>query len=305
MRIEIPRFTRPTRPTGARVPTKTWPVLLLCLPAFVAIWGGWVGLGSMTGFGVINLLPGMVADGGWATVNTAVTLPIGLETYAAYALHAALNTTHKGQLRTFAAVSALIALLLGGSGQLAFHLLESFGVTHAPWPIVAIVATMPVAVLGAGTALAALIRRENAEITAPAVALDPAGRYEIAAETQTTADDVLMNMAHGEALQEDAERALAAQIDAIEIAPPGEPAERKARAPKTATTDAVTFLLDGLTVKEAAEKSGVGRSTVQRYGTVLRTLLDNPHAPIDAKQSGVLPALVDTIREHARAAAVR
>lgn len=89
----------------------------------------------------------------------------------------------------------------------------------------------------------------------------------------------------------------------LDIAAP--PAERKPRAPKTATTDAVAFLLDGLTVKEAAEKSGVGRSTVQRYGTVLRTLLDNPHAPIDAKQSGVLPALVDTIREHARAAAVR
>ena len=36
-----------------------WPLLLIAAPAAVAIWSGWVGLGSMCGFGPVNLLPGV------------------------------------------------------------------------------------------------------------------------------------------------------------------------------------------------------------------------------------------------------
>ena len=50
---------------------RSWPVLVLALPAFVAIWSGWVGLGKMTGFGPVQPLPG-IAD--HFTINTAVTL---------------------------------------------------------------------------------------------------------------------------------------------------------------------------------------------------------------------------------------
>lgn len=154
----------------------TWPILVLLLPAFVAIWGGWVGLGEMTGFGLINLLPGMGTDAlpaelgqgakgfRWAVVNTAITLPIGLETYAAYALHVFIQVQSRpGFLRTFAGVSALCSLILGMSGQVAYHVMESMKITEAPIWVTAIVGSLPVAVLGLGTTLGALIRRAEAQ----------------------------------------------------------------------------------------------------------------------------------------------
>ena len=60
-----------------------WPLLLIAAPAAVAIWSGWVGLGELCGFGPIHPLPG-IADG--CTINTAITLPVGVEAYGAYAL---------------------------------------------------------------------------------------------------------------------------------------------------------------------------------------------------------------------------
>lgn len=132
-----------------------WPLLLLAAPAFVAIWGGWVGLGQLAGFGVIQLLPGIWDE---LTINTAVTLPIGLETYAAYALHVALSG--RAPTRTaqkFAQWSAVGALTLGAGGQVAYHLMTAAHLTAAPWGITAAVAVLPVAVLGMGAALAHLI----------------------------------------------------------------------------------------------------------------------------------------------------
>jgi cytochrome bd-type quinol oxidase subunit 2 len=134
-------------------------VLLLALPAFVAVWSGWVGLGELTGFGVVHPLPG-IADG--FTINSAITLPIGVETYAAFALRVWLSGRVPAKARRFAKVSALAALGLGALGQVAYHLLEAAGVTHAPWQITTVVACLPVAVLGMGAALAHLIHtREN------------------------------------------------------------------------------------------------------------------------------------------------
>ncbi|MET9269380.1 ABC transporter permease [Kribbella sp. NPDC003557] len=140
-------------------PVRAWPVLLLALPAFVAVWSGWVGLGELTGFGVVHPLPG-IADG--FTINSAITLPIGVETYAAFALRVWLSDRVPAKARKFAKISALSALGLGALGQVAYHLLEAAGVTAAPWPITTAVACLPVAVLGMGAALAHLIHtREN------------------------------------------------------------------------------------------------------------------------------------------------
>jgi membrane-associated phospholipid phosphatase len=58
-----------------------WPVLLLALPAFVAIWSGWVELGERCGFGVVHPLPG-IADN--FQINSAITLPIGLPNHPSY-----------------------------------------------------------------------------------------------------------------------------------------------------------------------------------------------------------------------------
>ncbi|WP_433299009.1 ABC transporter permease [Actinoplanes sp. CA-030573] len=134
----------------------TWPVLILCLPAFVAIWGGWVEMGRLTGFGKVTLLPG-IAD--HFQLNTAITLPIGVETYAAYALFAWLSGRATGDARKFAKISAIFSLAVGGLGQIAYHLMAAAGWTTAPWPITAAVACIPVAVLGMGAALAHLMHK--------------------------------------------------------------------------------------------------------------------------------------------------
>lgn len=138
---------------------RAWPVLLLALPAFVAIWGGWVGLGEMTGFGPVNLLPGI--GNGW-TINTAITLPIGVEAYAAFALRVWLSGIAPTVVaRRFAMRSAIGALLLGMTGQVTYHLLDEAGVTTAPWWVTTFVACLPVVVLGCGAALAHLLHNHE------------------------------------------------------------------------------------------------------------------------------------------------
>jgi hypothetical protein len=138
---------------------RSWPLLVLAAPAAVAVWSGWVGIGQMTGFGLVHPLPGI-----WDSlhVNTAVTLPVGVEAYAAYALRAWLSRSQQVSLRTrrFAGWSALGSLLLGMAGQVAYHLLTQAGATRAPWEITTAVSCLPVLVLGMGAALAHLLRAD-------------------------------------------------------------------------------------------------------------------------------------------------
>ncbi|WP_433215699.1 ABC transporter permease [Dactylosporangium sp. CS-047395] len=152
--ILIPHVPAPRKVRKAR----SWPVMLLALPAFVAIWSGWVGLGELTGFGVVHPLPGIWSD---LSLNTAITLPIGVETYAAYALAVWLTGTAPAAARRFARWSAIGSLVFGGAGQVAYHLLTAAGITHAPWQITTAVACLPVAVLGMGAALAHLIHANH------------------------------------------------------------------------------------------------------------------------------------------------
>ena len=135
---------------------KRWPLYLIAAPAAVAIWSGWVGLGELCGFGPVRLLPG-ITD--W-TLNTAITLPIGVEAYAAYALGAWMNPDSPEGARTFARRSALGALVYGMAGQVIYHLLAASHATRAPVPVVVIVSCMPVAVLGLAAALTHLLRAE-------------------------------------------------------------------------------------------------------------------------------------------------
>ncbi|WP_334028843.1 hypothetical protein [Nocardia terpenica] len=138
---------------------RAWPILLLALPAFVAIWSGWVGLGQLTGFGPVRPLPGIFDQ---FTLNTAITLPIGMETYASYALFVWLSgRIRSDRTRSYAKYSAIGSLILGATGQVAYHLMRAAGVTAAPWPVTVLVACLPVAVLGMGAALAHMIIREH------------------------------------------------------------------------------------------------------------------------------------------------
>lgn len=144
-------------PTCQRRPV-AWPVLLLAAPAFVAIWSGWVELGRLTGFGVVHPLPGIAPD---VQLDTAITLPIGVETYAAYALWVWLSGRAPARARRFARVSAIGSLAFGAAGQVAYHLMAAAGITAAPWQITTLVSCLPVAVLGMGAALAHLLHTDD------------------------------------------------------------------------------------------------------------------------------------------------
>lgn len=150
----------PTPPAPAKPsrPAVVWPVVLLALPAFVAVWSGWVGLGGLTGFGVVHPLPGIWDS---LSLDTAITLPIGVETYGAYALYVWLSGRVPARAIRFAKWSALGSLAIGALGQVAYHLLVAAGVTSAPWWITTLVSCLPVAVLGMGAALAHLVRSHD------------------------------------------------------------------------------------------------------------------------------------------------
>jgi len=96
-------------------------------------------------------------------INSAITLPIGVEAYAAFALRAWLAPAAGlcETARRFARWSAMGALALGAAGQIAYHLMVAAGVEHAPWQITAFVSCLPVVVLGCGAALTHLIHRED------------------------------------------------------------------------------------------------------------------------------------------------
>lgn len=137
----------------------SWALLVIALGAFVAIWGGWVGLGKLTGFGEIALLPG-IADG--FTIDSAITLPLGVEAYAAFALRVWLSsTTRSAKAKRFAKWSTIGALTLGAAGQVAYHLMTSAGITVAPWQITTFVSCLPVVVLGCAAALTHLLHDNN------------------------------------------------------------------------------------------------------------------------------------------------
>jgi len=140
---------------------RSWPLLVLAVPAAAEVWSGWVGIAQLTGFGVVPLLPGI-----WSSLHldTAVTLPVGVECYAAYALRAWLSGGHaiSDRTRRFARWSAICSFALGMAGQVAFHLMDQDHVTRAPWGITTLVSCLPVLVLGMGTALAHMLREDAA-----------------------------------------------------------------------------------------------------------------------------------------------
>ena len=100
--------------TGRTV--RSWPLLVLAAPAAAEVWSGWVGIAQKTGFGLVSPLPGI-----WPSLHldTAITLPVGVEAYAAYALRAwlARDRPISDRTRRFAKWSAISSFALGMAGQ--------------------------------------------------------------------------------------------------------------------------------------------------------------------------------------------
>jgi hypothetical protein len=141
-------------------------LLVLAAPAAAEVWSGWVGIAQKTGFGLVRPLPGI-----WPSLHldTSITLPVGVEAYAAYALRAWLASDHAVSARTrrFAKWSAIFSFALGMAGQVAYHLLAQAGAARAPWPITTIVSCLPVLVLAMGTALAHMLHADVAAAETP------------------------------------------------------------------------------------------------------------------------------------------
>lgn len=183
------------RPAGA-VPAASarvlprWPLFLIAAPAAVAVWSGWVGLGLLCGFGPIHPLPG-IADS--FTINTAITLPVGVEAYGAYAMGAWLHPLTPPNVRKFARNSALGSLALGMVGQVIYHLLSAWHATAAPWPVVMLVSCLPVLTLGFGGALTHLLRAGHIPAAAPveAVSVADTGPVSVADSTPDTSADTV------------------------------------------------------------------------------------------------------------------
>jgi hypothetical protein len=134
---------------------RRWPLVLIAAPAAVSIWSGWVGLGGLCGFGLVHPLPGI-----WPglRLDTAITLPVGVEAYGAYALGAWLGLAADHPARAFARRSAVGSLVLGMLGQVAYHVLAAAHAHRAPWPVVVLVSCLPVVTLGFGAGLTHLLR---------------------------------------------------------------------------------------------------------------------------------------------------
>jgi hypothetical protein len=166
--------------SGART-VRSWPLLVLAAPAAAEVWTGWVGIAQKTGFGLVSPLPGI-----WPSLHldTSITLPVGVEAYAAYALRAWLadGPSISSRTRRFAKWSAICSFALGMAGQVAYHLLAQAGTARAPWPVTTIVSCLPVLVLAMGTTLAHMLRADAGTATdgpdnwtgKPAVSRSPA-----------------------------------------------------------------------------------------------------------------------------------
>ena len=141
--------------SGTRT-VRSWPLLLLAAPAAAEVFSGWAGIAAKTGFGLVSPLPGI-----WPALHldTSITLPVGVEAYAAYALRAwlARDRSVSARTRRFAKWSAICSFTLGMAGQVAYHLMAQAG---APWPVTTVVSCLPVLVLAMGTTLAHMLRAD-------------------------------------------------------------------------------------------------------------------------------------------------
>lgn len=164
-----------TRATSAAPQPKRpsyWPLWVIGSGCFVAIWGGWVGLGGLTGFGPVQLFPGI-----WDSFrpNTAITLPLSMEVYGSYALRWWIDKRTPERARRYAMWTSISALGLGLLGQGGYHLMEAHHFTPAttPWAVTVLVAWVPVIAFGLGAGLRHMLNETEVPAAVPDAELSP------------------------------------------------------------------------------------------------------------------------------------
>lgn len=134
---------------------RRWPLLVIAAPAAITVWSGWVQLGELCGFGVVHPLPGIDDQ---FHLNTAITLPIGVEAFGAYAIRVWLRPGAPARARRFAMWALLGSLLLGGGSQATYHLIAASRNPHAaPAPVIVWVSVLAVLLLGMAATLVHLM----------------------------------------------------------------------------------------------------------------------------------------------------
>jgi len=91
--------------SGTRA-VRCWPLLVLAAPAAAEVWSSWAGIAQKTGFGLVSPLPGILAS---LHPDTSITLAVGVEAYAAYALRAWLAGENSVSDQTAARVTTAIS----------------------------------------------------------------------------------------------------------------------------------------------------------------------------------------------------
>jgi hypothetical protein len=246
---------------------RRWPLVLIAAPAAVAVWSGWVGLGSLCGFGIVHPLPG-IADS--FRLDTAITLPVGVEAYGAYALGAWLTPGAGTAARRFARRSALGSLALGMAGQVIYHLLAAAHAHRAPWPVVVLVSCLPVVTLGFGAGLTHLLRAGHTE-TPHTDPRDTSGQAQHDTSPPAEADTSPAATV--------ADRSPDTAADTGSVTRPATPRPaRRTRRPAT-TAVAVARLRARhpyMSTAEMAARLGVSDRTVRRHLATLPTPADRP-----------------------------
>lgn len=133
-------------------PKLTWLLAPISLGAFLATWGGWAKLATMTGYGKVEMLGGQA----WSQFNIGIVLPMTVEPFGALAMAVAFNVKVRVWARIIAGIMAVSSLVMAAICQAVVHNLTVQGKTAAPDFVVTVTSVLPVIVLGLGAGLAML-----------------------------------------------------------------------------------------------------------------------------------------------------
>ena len=127
--------------------------------AMVSIWGGWVELGHIVGFGAVQPLPGTPLS--HVTVDLAITLPIGAEALLALCVPIALASgSFSARTRRFSWTAMVIMTLVGMTGQVSYHLLTAWSWSTPPTWLVIGTSCLPITNLLVATILVHMVRAD-------------------------------------------------------------------------------------------------------------------------------------------------